>query len=204
MIRLTSRDLKIMLCLARNGFATIQQIQYKWFNSYDSCIKRLRKLRENKYLQVIYIERYGSGIYSLTKQGLDFINDYYGCSYKNYARSNKINHYISCSELYLNFPYTIIKYEMEYYLDDIIPDIYIKYENKKEVDLLIEIDNTNKLNIIKQKINNYNKYYDSFQWKEHFDLFPKVLIASNVNCKNIRSNVPINFVKFNNIKELKL
>lgn len=198
------RDFEIMLCLARNGFTTIKQIQKKWFSSYDSCIKRLRKLRENKYIQVIYIERYGSGIYSLTKQGLDFINDYYGYSYKNYARSNKINHYISCSELYLNFPYTIIEYEMEYYLDEIIPDIYLKYENKKDIDLLIEIDNTNRFNIIKQKINNYNKYYGNFQWKEYFDLFPKVLIVSDVDCKNINSDIPIKFVNFDNIKDLKL
>lgn len=208
-IHLTDRDLDIMLALARNGFLTVKQIQNKWFVSYKTCIRRLAKLVEYKYLNVTYIERFGSGIYLLTKDGLNFINDYYGCEYRNYGKSSKINHFLSCGTFYLNFPYEIIEYEIEYYLEELIPDIYVKYKINKEtddkIDLLVEIDNTGKMNIIKHKIDSYNKYVQSHKWKDHFDLFPKCIIITkgNFNIKDFETIIPFKILNFDNINRLK-
>lgn len=203
-IRITNRDLDIMLTLARNGFATIDQIQNKWFPSYKSCVKRLLTLRKNKYVKVDYVERHGKGIYSLTNEGLAFINDYCGYNYKNYSKSSRINHFILCSEFYLNFPYKILEYEMEYYLEDLIPDIYVKYYNHKEVDLLVEIDNTGRKNIIKSKIDNYNNYLNTYKWRGRFDLFPKCLIATKNNSiiNDFESKIPFTILCFNEINRL--
>lgn len=204
-VRLTERDLDIMLALARNGFMAIDQIQNKWFPSYSACINRLIKLKQAQYIKAHYIERNGKGIYSITKDGLVFINDYYGCNYKAYARSNRINHFILCSELYLNFPYKIIDYELEYYLDDLIPDIYVKYYNGREVDLLIEIDNTSRKSIIRNKIYNYNKYLTSNKWQSIFTKFPKCMIVTNVKSKGLKvdSLIPFIIISYQNLKELR-
>lgn len=203
-----NRDLDIMLGLARNGFMTTNQIEKKWFTSYWSCIKRLKKLKDNKYLKVDYIERYSSGIYSLTKQGLDFINDYYGYDYKNYSRSNKINHFTSCSEFYINFPHPILEYKMEYDLKNIIPDIYVKYNNpykNKKVDLLVEIDNTNRKGIIKSKIKTYNKFFLSGVWQDFFTKFPKCFVVTNNKSVNVsNSTIPFVIISFDDLKTNKL
>lgn len=201
-IRLTERDLDIMLALARNGFMTIDQIQNKWFPSYSACARRLLKLRQHKIIKVDYIERHGRGIYSLTKNGLRFVNDYYGCSYKNYARSSKINHFISCSELYLHFPYKILEYELEYYLGELIPDIYVKYRNIDEIDLLVEIDNTNRKSIINNKIKSYNQYLNLGTWKDCFDRFPKCMIITDVKLDKIESKIPFVIIGYKNIKNI--
>ena len=204
-IRLTDRDLELLLTLARNGFLTVKQIQSKWFKYYNDCMRRLKQLRDEKYIDVVYIERFGSGIYHLTNNGLSFINDYYGYEYKNYSKNSKINHFVSCGEFYLNFPYEILEYKMEYDLDTFIPDIYIKYYHNKEIDLLVEIDNTAKTNAIKQKIINYTDYLDLKAWTEQFGKFPKCLIVSkgNFKLKDFNSKIPFIMINFKQLGELK-
>lgn len=207
-IRLTKRDLEILIALARVGFLKINQIQNKWFASYWSCIKRLAKLREYKYIDCIYIERNGSGIYFLTKHGLDFTNDYYGEENKSYGKSSKITHYISCGEFYLNFPYEILHFKIEYYLNEFIPDIYICYEGKRQTDLLVEIDNTKRLNKFLPKIKNYENYLKSNKWKENFKKFPKCLVVSNIigleeQIKK-RTVIPFTVMNFEDLKNSKL
>lgn len=207
-VRLTKRDIEILIALARVGFLGINQIQNKWFTSYWSCIKRLVRLRENKYIDCIYIERNGSGIYYVTKYGLDFINDYYDEENKSYSKVGKVNHYISCGEFYLNFPYKILHFEMEYYLEDFVPDIYVEYQGKLETDLLVEIDNTNKLNKFLPKISNYNNYLKSGKWKERFDKFPKCLAVSDIKSLEgkikEKTAIPFEVINYKELKEGKL
>ncbi len=207
-IRLTENDLDFMLALARNGFLTVQQIQSRWFNkSYVYCMRRLKQLRDEKYLaKPIFLERYGSGIHYLTNYGLSFVNDYFGYEYKNYSKSNKIKHFISCGEFYLNFPYPLQEYKMEFNLKTFMPDIYLKYYHNKEINLLVEIDNTGKTNSIKQKVTNYTNYLESKAWESDFNgKFPKCLIVSkgNFNIKNFNSRIPFVMINFKQLDELK-
>lgn len=207
-IRFTERDLEILIALARVGFLRIEQIQKKWFTGYWSCIKRLSRLREEGYIDCTYIEKNGSGIYFLKKDGLDFINDYYGEDNKSYVKSSKITHFISCGEFYLNFPYEILHCEMEYYLDDFIPDFHIRYENKTETDLLVEVDNTNRQGRVLPKIKKYNNYMKSGKWEENFKKFPKCLVVSDIvdleyKIKE-RTVIPFTVINFEDLKNGKL
>lgn len=207
-IRFSDRDLKLLLALARSGFLTVSQIRNKWFKSYSDCMRRLKQLRNEKYIDApVYIERFGSGIYHLTNNGLSFVNDYYGTEYKNYSKNSKINHFISCGEFYLNFPYEILEYKMEYYLETFTPDIYIKYYHNKEIDLLVEIDNTAKKSAINQKIINYNNYLSDNTWKNTFgERFPKCIIISKgiFNIKEYDSKIPFIMLNFKQLDSLKL
>lgn len=200
-----------MLALARNGFMTVEQIQRKWWeNKYFPCIHRLRKLvKESDYIDVTYIDRNGKGIYFLKKAGLEFVNDYCDENYKLYYKSNKIQHFISCSEFYINFPYKILIYYIEYNLETLIPDIYIRYYNydkKKEIDMFVEIDRTNSMKNIKHIVKKYEKYFKSMKWKNEFDRFPKCLIVTNNNKvrSSVNSSIPFIFISFDELKGGKL
>lgn len=206
-IRLWKRDFEIMLCLARNSFTQINQIQGKWFPSYASCIKRLKHLREEGYIDVEYISRNGSGIYLLTKNGIEFINSTYGTEYKRYDKNSKIPHFISCSEFYTKIPdeNKIIDYQIEYYLDEFIPDIYLVYENTKETDYLIEIDNLGRWSRFESKIKKYIKFADSGKWRNYFTKFPRCIIVTNSQSykdkfKDIETRINFNVIEFKDLE----
>lgn len=210
-VRLQERDIDLMLGLARNGFMRITQIQNKWFNeSYWSCIKRLGKLKKDKYIDVTYIDRFGKGIYYLTKSGLTFINGFYGTEYKQYAKSSKIPHNISCSEFYVNIPTSIevLDYEIEYYLGEFIPDIYLACRKDNELDVLVEIDNLGRISRFIPKIKKYYNYYESGKWKERFDKFPRCIVVSNSKSLDGKikeiSKIPFRVISFNELKTEKL
>lgn len=208
MIRLQERDLGVMLGLARNGFMRINQIQDKWFDgSYWSCIKRLGKLKKEKYLEVTYIDRFGKGIYYLTKEGLNFINGYYGTEYKQYAKSSKIPHNIGCSEFYVNVPpnVEILDYEIEYYLDDFVPDIYMTCMSDKEIDVLVEIDRLGRVGRFMQKVDKYYEFYESGKWKNKFNKFPRCIVISDSKSLENRikevSKIPFKVISFDALRE---
>lgn len=202
-IRLGDRDRRIMLGLARNGFLNTNQIKDKWFSNYTYCMKRLKQLCDEGYINVDYIDRFGKGIYHLQKQGLDYINSYYGENYKQYTMSAKIHHFLSSGEFYINFPYEIIEYKLEYHLGLIVPDIYIKYKNKKEIELFVEIDNSSKRNIIESKIKAYNQYLISPESSIRFEYFPRCIIVTDYipNREIFKlSKIPFRFITFKDLK----
>lgn len=216
MIRLWERDYNIMLGLARNGFMRVDQIEKRWFPSYWSAIKRLEKLREDGYLLVTYMERYGKGIYYLSKQGLEFINSHFGEEYKSYGRSNKISHFLSCAEFYINIPkdMEVIEYELEYYLGNFIPDIYIqvKIDTDDGEDIirncLVEIDNLGKIKRFIPKIKNYNEYMITDEYKKQFGKFPRCVVVTDSKGLqdkiNEMSKIPFRLINFEQLKNGKL
>lgn len=205
-IKLTDRDLEILLGLARNGFFTISQIQKKWFNVYGTCANRLAKLKKYGYVDSFHLWHRSGGIFHLQKNGLNYVNDHFDANYKLYYKSNKINHYLACSDFYLAFPYEIVDYILELDLKSLRPDIYLKYNNGKFVDMFVEIDRTGLKKILYKKVILYNKYFESMVWKEKFDKFPKILfITTNKKLVNtLESDIPILFTTFDNFDNLDL
>lgn len=197
-----------MLGLARNGFMTIDQIKDKWWGGkYWGCIKRLKKLCDDKKLEVTYVDRHGKGIYYLTKDGLTFINGYFGVDYKQYSKSSKIPHNISCSEFYINIPPSIkvVDYEIEFFLEDFIPDIYMACESDdRELEMLVEIDNLGRSSRFLPKIKKYADFYSSGNWREKFDKFPRCVVVSD--SKDLKdkikqhTNIPFRVITFEELK----
>lgn len=171
---ITERDLKVIdfICLVKA--CTAEQIEKIFFPSRRTANRSLLRITSHpEYKKIIKKKRYD--------YDMRFI--YY---YKN---DSHLKHKLLIAEFYkllYLFKGKIVNFQTPFNISGVLPDAFIHYQyNSLNYYFFLEIQiSNNDLNF-----NKYEKIYNSLEWKNKWNTFPRIIIISNRNL-NINSELP--------------
>jgi hypothetical protein len=136
--------------------------------------------------------------------GVKRIRDSFTMNYLYFIENNPTKHKLLVTEFYTKLvkQCEIIKFEKEYKLTGIQPDIFCecKYKiNGYRYLMFVEVQLSN----IKVDIEKYESYFMNEKWQEKFKIFPRIIVISDKDYK-INSSLTIIQIdtKFNNFERV--
>jgi hypothetical protein len=196
---LMQRDLSFLRDLTEVNFLNTKRI-YKLYGTEVNCRIRLKLMVENGYIEHLSCLPNMEFVYSPTQKTYHMMDK----SFKKRFPNDKINHYLAGADFYFYMKnkntLESFKLEQQYYFNykgekySFRPDIEIESNGSL---LLIEIDLSNRR--FEKKIETWEAFYTSGEYKKHFDKFPPIVIVSTdvTKVKNIIEKIKklnINYV----------
>lgn len=145
MFRLTKRDYKILNLLAKLKALRLRHIQGMFFPSYQTAVRRLKKLDQNKYVKRAYIpsdNQFPEAVFVLGKEGATITGGIAG------RINHKTQHVLAVNDVILALK---LPAETEYNAGNFVADALLQYRGTQ---IFLELDRSN--NDFRGKITNYN------------------------------------------------
>ncbi|MCY6372492.1 hypothetical protein [Clostridium ganghwense] len=176
------------------------------YNSKKYCYSRLKLLKDNGYIKVLYKLPSKENVFTLDKKGYETIG------YKSKKLNINLEYSLAAADFYFHEKRldAFIKFNNKY---------YFRYQNRKyilKIDILmktntwifVELDLGDKH--FEDKIKKWEMYYKSKEYKKLFDNFPVIAIVSSdidrtkkIIEDNKREDVLYQYLDYQKVKEWK-
>lgn len=182
MIYLTKRDKQFLYDLYRVKYLNTKRIS-RLFGSYKSTMRRLKQLRDERYINVIDYINSRESVYNVGKKYCILI----GLPWEGFTKTDKLLHCLACADYYFYMRDQIknIYFEKVYKFSGGIfrPDIVLETFKRW---YLVEIDLCNRR--FEQKVRTWENFYTSQAFKLHFKKFPPIVIVTT-NISKVKSDI---------------
>lgn len=190
---LKDRDIEILSTISNLRFMTTQQIHtiHGYSGKYGENVTRrkLKQLEDEGYLKSWQPDKYSSKIFYLTKAGAKEVELYNG--YENvrvYQKSNHTLHHVMVTEVFVVLRKAggkVRRFGIHTKVGEIISDAFIEYQVGNNVKLMfLEADRaTETLQMITDKLEVYQKEYESGHYQKRFGIFPEVIFVTSTDAR---------------------
>ncbi len=189
-MQLQEKDIEILSTIANLRFLTTQQLHSIHGNKsakYGLIVTRrkLKSLEEKKLLQSWQPSKYDSKIYYLTKNGAQELSLFTGQEkIRTYSKSNNTLHQVMVSDIYCALRNCkagrLRRFILNLPIGDATADALIEFQMGDKVKLLaLEADRaTERIGIIKEKLDAYWYECATGSWQKKYGVFPEIAFVT--------------------------